>query len=299
MQPGGVRAALAAATAELAAAGVASARVEAELLLAHVLGCSRPRLLLSDLTPAAAQRFSQLVSRRATGVPLQHLTGTAPFRRLELAVGPGVFIPRPETELLVELAAPWLTPGATVVDLGAGSGAIALSVASEFPVDRVIAVERSEQALEWLRRNAANRQAAGDRPIEVVPGDITDPGLLTELTGSVAVVLANPPYVPESIRAGLPAELAHDPAEALFAGPDGLALMPALVGLAARLLRPGGFLGIEHDETHAQAMNWLLTRTGWSNVAGRSDLTGRPRFSTAVRNGTFGTGLRVRQDVDS
>jgi release factor glutamine methyltransferase len=283
MQPA-VRAELAAATAELAAAGVASARVDAELLLAHVLGCSRSRLLISDgLGPGEAGRFRQLVSRRAAGTPVQHLTGVAPFRHLELAVGPGVFIPRPETELLVELAAPWLTPGATVVDLGAGSGAIALSVAQEFPVARVIAVERSEQALEWLRRNAEARQAAGDRAVEVVAGDLTDPGLLAELTGSVAVVLANPPYVPESIRAGLPAELAHDPAEALFAGADGLALMPALAGLAARLLRPGGFLGIEHDETHAQAVGGLLTGAGWTDVAGRPDLTGRPRFTLAVR----------------
>jgi release factor glutamine methyltransferase len=284
MRPGGVRAELAAGAAELAAAGVSSARAEAELLLAHVLGCSRSRLLVSHgIEPAQAQRFHRLLSRRATGVPLQHLTGTAPFRHLELAVGPGVFIPRPETELLLELAAPWLTPEATVVDLCAGSGAIALSVAQEAPVARVIAVERSERALRWLRRNAADRQVAGDRPIEVVAGDITAPGLLAELDGSVAVVLANPPYVPESIRAGLPAELAHDPAEALFAGPDGLALMPALVGLAARLLRPGGFLGIEHEESQAEAMHRLLGGAGWQNVAGRPDLTGRPRFSTAVR----------------
>ncbi|HEX8768660.1 MAG TPA: peptide chain release factor N(5)-glutamine methyltransferase [Jatrophihabitans sp.] len=279
-----VRAELAAATAELAAAGVASARVEAELLLAHVLGCSRSRLLVSDgVGPAQASRFRELVGRRATGVPVQHLTGTAPFRHLELAVGPGVFIPRPETELLVELAAPWLTASATVVDLGAGSGAIALAVASEFPVARVVAVERSERALGWLRRNAADRQAAGDPPIEVVPGDFTDAGLLTELTGNVAAVLANPPYVPESIRAGLPAELAHDPDEALFAGADGLALMPAVAELAARLLRPGGFLGIEHDESHGPAVRQLLTGADWADVAGRPDLTGRPRFSTAVR----------------
>jgi release factor glutamine methyltransferase len=284
MQPG-VRAELAAGTAELTAAGVASARVEAELLLAHVLGCGRTRLLLLDrVGPAEAGLFHQLVGRRATGVPLQHLTGLAPFRHLELAVGPGVFIPRPETELLVELAARWLVPGATVVDLGAGSGAIALAVAQEFPVARVIAVERSEPALNWLRRNAADRRAAGDLPVEVVPGDLTDPDLLAELSGSVAAVLTNPPYVPEALRAGLPAELAHDPEEALFAGPDGLALMPALVRLAARLLGPGGFLGIEHDETHAGAVSRLLSGAGcWESVAGRPDLTGRPRFSTAVR----------------
>ncbi|HEX8080120.1 MAG TPA: peptide chain release factor N(5)-glutamine methyltransferase [Jatrophihabitans sp.] len=280
-----VRAELAAATAELAAAGVDSARVEAELLLSHVLGASRSRLLITEtLSPQASARLRQLVSRRVTGVPVQHLTGAAPFRRLELAVGPGVFIPRPETELLIELAEPWLTPDATVVDLGAGSGAIALSVAREFPVARVIAVERSERALHWLRRNAADRQAAGDRPIEVLPGDIADAGLLAELAGEVSVVLANPPYVPESYRDQLPAEVAHDPAEAVFAGEDGLALMPAVIGLAARLLRPGGFLGIEHDQTHAEALTRLLNASGcWATVAGRPDLTGRPRFSTAVR----------------
>ena len=281
----GVRAELAAATAELAEAGVVSARVDAELLLAHVLGCGRTGLLLSDgVGPAEASRFHQLVTRRATGTPVQHLTGRAPFRHLELAVGPGVFIPRPETELLVELAAPWLLPGAVVVDLGAGSGAIGLAVAQEFPVARVIAVERSEPALDWLRRNAADRRAAGDPPVEVVPGDIADPTLLTELDGAVAAVLANPPYVPESQRAGLPPEVAHDPDEAVYAGADGLALMAAVVELAARLLRPGGFLGIEHDQSHAEPMSRLLTDAGcWADVTGRPDLTGRSRFSTAVR----------------
>jgi release factor glutamine methyltransferase len=259
--------------------------VEAELLLAHVLGGSRARLVVLDsLAAADTDRFRRLVSTRATGVPLQHLTGSAPFRHLELAVGPAVFIPRPETELLVELAAPWLVPGATVVDLGSGSGAIALSVAQEFPVGRVLAVERSERALPWLRRNAANRQAAGDPAIEVVPGDITDPELLVELSGTVAVVLANPPYVPESLRPELPVEVSHDPDEAVYAGTDGLALMPALIALSARLLGPGGFLGIEHDESHADAVGRLLTGSGgFATVTGRSDLTGRPRFSTAVR----------------
>jgi release factor glutamine methyltransferase len=280
------RAELAAATAQLSAAGIGSPRVQAELLLSHLLGRSRGQLLLVDtLTPAQAQRFRELVSRRATGVPVQHLTGTAPFRHLELEVGPGVFIPRPETELLVELAADRLVPGATVVDLCAGSGAVALAVANEFKVERVIAVERSEQALHWLSRNAANRRSAGDRPIEVVAADVTAPGLLAELAGSVSVLLANPPYVPESVRAELPVEVAHDPDEAVFAGPDGLALMPAVIELAGRLLTPGGFLGVEHDDSHAEAMNRLLTGSGrWHTVTGRQDLTGRPRFTTAVRS---------------
>lgn len=280
-----VRAELAAATAELAAAGIGPARVEAELLLAHLLGGGRASVLTTpSVSPDQAGRLRELVRRRATGIPLQHLTGTAPFRYLELAVGPGVFVPRPETELLVELAASCLLPGATVVDLGAGSGAIALSVAKEFPVARVIAVERSEAALRWLRRNAADRQAAGDRPVEVVAADLRAPDLLADLAGTVAVVLANPPYVPESVRGQLPPEVAHDPDEAVFAGADGLALMPALIGLAARLLRPGGFLGIEHDESQPAALRRLLAASGcWRDVTGRPDLTGRPRFSTAVR----------------
>ncbi|HST48362.1 peptide chain release factor N(5)-glutamine methyltransferase [Jatrophihabitans sp.] len=276
---------LAAATAQLSAAGVGPARVEAELLLAFVLGRGRSGLLAGPtVSPEQAARFRGLVGRRATGVPLQHLTGSAPFRHLELAVGPGVFIPRPETELLVELAAGWLLPGATVVDLCAGSGAVALAVANEFAPARVIAVERSEPALRWLRRNAADRQAAGDRPVEVVAGDISDPKLLADLTGTVAAVLANPPYVAESLRDRLPPEVASDPDEALFAGPDGLALMSALIALAGRLLRPGGLLGIEHAEDQTPALHELLAAAGdWDRVAGRPDLTGRPRFSLAIR----------------
>jgi len=283
--PAQARTELAAGTAELAAAGVVAARVEAELLLAHLLGCGRGGLLTGPaVSPEQAARFRELVARRATGVPLQHLTGRAPFRHLELHVGPGVFIPRPETELLVELAAGWLLPGATVLDLCAGSGAIALAVANEFEVGRVVAVERSEPALGWLRRNAAERRAAGDRPIEVLAGDVADPAVLAELTGTVAAVLTNPPYVPETIRDQLPPEVAHDPDEALFAGPDGLDLMPALVTLAGRLLRPGGLFAVEHAEDQAPALHRLLVAAGcWEQPAARPDLTGRPRFSTAVR----------------
>ncbi|MBV9823010.1 MAG: peptide chain release factor N(5)-glutamine methyltransferase [Actinobacteria bacterium] len=288
MRPAGdlantVRTVLAAATAELAAAGVASARVEAEWLLAHVLGCGRGALLAGPPIDAEQRdRFAGLVRRRATGIPLQHLTGRAAFRHLDLAVGPGVFVPRPETELFVELAAPWLVPGATVVDLCAGSGAIALAVANECPVGRVLAVERSPAALEWLRRNAADRQAAGDRPVEVVAADVAAPDLLAEVAGTVSAVLTNPPYVAETLRESLPPEVAHDPDDALYAGPDGLALMPALIALAGRLLRPGGLLAIEHAEDQTAPVHRLLAGA-WEQVAGHPDLTGRPRFSTAVR----------------
>jgi release factor glutamine methyltransferase len=241
-------------------------------------------MLLDRLPPEQDASFAELIRRRATGIPLQHLTGSAAFRHLELLVGPGVFIPRPETELIVELAAAQLSSAATVVDLAAGSGAIALSVAQEYRPERVIAVERSAAALDWLRRNAADRAAAGDRPISIVHADLADPELLVEQAGTVDVLLSNPPYVPERIRDQLAVEIAHDPAEAVFAGPDGLSLMPALLATAARLLRPGGLLVLEHDQSHQQRLAELLSACGnWTNVAGHADLAGRPRFTSADR----------------
>ena len=280
-----VRETLRRATDALVTAGVASPRVDAELLLAHVTGRSRSRLVLLDrLTPAEAELYRQLIDRRSGGEPLQHLTGTAAFRYLELAVGPGVFVPRPETELLLELAANRLIGRPTVVDLCAGSGAIALSVAHEHPGASVFAVERSPRALDWLLRNAESRTMAGDPTITVVAADVTDPLLLTDLTASVDVVLSNPPYVPARSRAELGVEVGHDPDEAVFAGDDGLALLPGLLATAARLLRPGGFVAIEHDESHGRSLPALMTATGaWGEVTDHRDLTGRPRFVTAVR----------------
>ena len=271
------------ATDALAEAGVASPRVDAELLLAHVTGRSRSQMMLLDrLTSDQKVQYDELLRRRSDGEPLQHLTGTAAFRYLELAVGPGVFVPRPETELIVELAGGRLAGRPTVVDLCAGSGAIALSVAHEHPEARVLAVERSDEALVWLRRNAESLTNAGDTPIVVVPGDVADQALLTDLAGLVDVVLTNPPYVPARIRAELTAEVGFDPDDAVFAGDDGLALMPALLTTAARLLRPGGFLAIEHDESQAASLPALMT-DDWAEVTDHLDLTGRSRFSTAVR----------------
>src|SRR3954466_13357071 len=186
-----------------AEAGVDSPRVDAELLLAHVLDMPRGRLLTLDQVPdAAAARFGALLEQRADRVPLQHLTGRAPFRHLELAVGPGVFVPRPETEQLAGWALDRLAGirEPVVLDLGSGSGALALSIAHEHPRARVTAVERDPGAIAGPRHNAAARAAAGDTPVAVVAGDMTDPGLLRALDGTVDLVVSNPPYVPDGAR---------------------------------------------------------------------------------------------------
>ncbi|MGC3861871.1 peptide chain release factor N(5)-glutamine methyltransferase [Micromonospora chersina] len=270
----------------LAAAGVEAPRAEAELLAAYVLEVPRGRLALADgLTPAQRDRLDTLVDRRVAREPLQHLTGVAGFRHLELAVGPGVFVPRPETELLagwgIEQAR--RSPAPLVVDLCSGSGAIALAVAQELPSARVVAVERSPSALDWLRRNAAGRAAAGDRPIEVVAADVTDPELLADLVGRVDVLLCNPPYVPRSVVVS-PEVAGHDPDEAVFGGADGLDVIRPVVGRAAALLRPGGVLGVEHDDTHATAVPALLAADRrYERVEEHRDLVGRPRYATASR----------------
>jgi release factor glutamine methyltransferase len=271
--------ALAAAAARLAGAGVASPRVDAELLAAHALGVARGRLLLIDTARAdELRRFADLVAERARRVPLQHLLGTAAFRHLELAVGAGVFVPRPETELLAGWGIAHTAPGATVVDLCSGTGAIALAVADEAAPGRVYAVERSVAALPYLRRNAAAFPA-----VEVVAGDVTDSELLASCRGGVDVLLCNPPYVPDGTA--VPPEVAdHDPAEAVFGGADGLVLIRPVIALAAALLRPGGVLGIEHDDGHAEAVPELLRADGrFDAVTAHDDLAGRPRYATARR----------------
>ncbi|GIJ23311.1 peptide chain release factor N(5)-glutamine methyltransferase [Micromonospora lutea] len=281
----------------LAAVGVTSARAEAELLAAYVLQVPRGRLALADgFTDGQRDSYRALVARRSRREPLQHLTGTAGFRHLELAVGPGVFVPRPETELLagwgVDQARQVVRAGAgraggrpepLVVDLCSGSGAIALSVAYEVPDARVVAVERSPEALAWLRRNAAARVAAGDRPVEVVAADVTDPALLDELVGQVDVLLCNPPYVPLAVA--VPPEVAdHDPAEAVFGGADGLDVIRRVIDRAGFLLRPGGALGIEHDDSHGTVLPDLLAADGrYAAIVDHRDLAERPRFVTASR----------------
>ncbi|GGK99279.1 release factor glutamine methyltransferase [Mangrovihabitans endophyticus] len=269
---------LARATTDLATVGVASPRVDAELLAAYVLGVNRGRLPLIDtMRGDELRRFRELVARRARRVPLQHLLGSAAFRHRDLAVGRGVFVPRPETELLAGWGIERIRPGATVVDLCSGSGAIALAVADEAAPGRVLAVERDPAALAYLRRNAAGSA------VEVVAGDVTDPDLLAGLRGAVDVLLCNPPYVPEGTA--VPVEVAdHDPHAAVFGGADGLVVIRPVVALAAVLLRPGGVVGIEHDDRHGTQVPDLIRADGrFTAVTAHDDLAGRPRFTTARR----------------
>lgn len=265
------------ATERLAAAGLESPRVDAELLLSHVLGVPRGRLLMiSGVHPSAVVALDRLVKQRLLRAPLQHIVGRAPFRHVQVAVGPGVFVPRPETELLVDAVLPALGAGSVVVDLCSGSGALALALAGEVPGARVVAVESAPDALVWLRRNV--RGSA----VEVVEGDVTDSGLLPELAAGADAVVANPPYVPTTTDVA--AEVRFDPEVAVFAGPDGLAVIPFVIARAAELLRPGGVLAIEHDDSHGGAVPELLAADGrWRDIADHRDLTDRPRYGTAIR----------------
>jgi release factor glutamine methyltransferase len=274
-----VRSLLTGATRRLADAGVSTPRADAELLLAAASGTARTRLLTLDAVPdVVAERFASYVARRSEREPLQHVVGMAPFRRVELAVGPGVFVPRPETELLIDAVLPALErlERPLVVDLCAGSGALAVAIADELPGARVVAVERAPAALTWLHRNADGRG------VTVVAGDVADETLLNELRGSVDAVVSNPPYVPGGVA--VEPEVRADPPEAVFAGPDGLAVLPAVVARAADVLRSGGRLAVEHDDAHGAAVPALLAADGrWTDVADHRDLAGRPRYATAVR----------------
>ena len=264
----------------LAEAGVASPRVDAELLAAEVLGVPRSRLpTVAGFDPAAAERFNALIMERAARRPVQHLIGTAAFWKGELAVGPGVFIPRFDTELLVEWGVARLgaSSAPVVVDLCSGTGAIALAVAAERPLATVYAVENSPEALEWLRRNVSGTR------VTIVAGDATDPATLSTVDGRVDLVLCNPPYVPDGTQ--VQREVAeHDPYQAVFGGVDGLDVIRPVIARAAGLLRPGGWLGIEHDDSHGEAVPELLAGAGaYTDIAEHRDLAGRPRFATARR----------------
>lgn len=264
------------ATERLRAAGVASAEHDAAELLAHVLGTTRARLVLvEEVSDDAAGEYDALVARRAAREPLQHLTGVAWFRHVELAVGPGVFVPRPETELLAGWAIEHAEPGSVVVDLCTGSGAIAKSVADEVPGARVHAVELDEPAYAWAERNLA------DTGVDLRQGDFAT--AFNDLLGTVDVVTCNPPYIPlEAWESVAPEARDHDPHLALFSGDDGLDAIRVLACRAARLLRPGGVLGFEHADVQAESAPAVLTATGaWTEVRDHRDLAGRARFTTA------------------
>ena len=273
------------ATARLAAAGVASPEYDAAELLAHVLGTTRSGLALLPEVPAeVAAVYDELVERRAGREPLQHLTGSAAFRYVELSVGPGVFVPRPETELLAGWGIEQVrrvtdsgrggrTP--VVVDLCTGSGAIALAVATEVPEAEVHAVELGDAAHEWATRNLAGSC------VDLRHGDMAE--AFHDLDGGVDVVLCNPPYIPlDAYESVAPEVRDHDPELALFSGADGLVAMRVLEGVAARLLRESGVVGAEHADAQGEAAPAVFLSTGrWREVRDHHDLAGRPRFVTA------------------
>jgi release factor glutamine methyltransferase len=267
------------AAAELAEAGVGSPRADAEELAAYAAGTSWGLLsVLGEIDDDFCGRYASLVAARARRIPLQHIVGSAALGPVTVSVGPGVFIPRPETEGLLEWAsAQPLPPRPVLVDLCTGTAALALALSSFWPDARVIAVDDSDVALDYAYRNVAGS------PVELVRADVTDNTQLPELDGQVDLLLANPPYIPDG--ATLEPEVAqHDPPHALFGGPDGMVVINAIVELAGRWLKPGGRCAVEHDDTTSAATVEAFTGTGrFVDVAANRDLAGRPRFVTATR----------------
>lgn len=282
-----LRAALDDAAAALARGGVPEPTVDAELLAAHLRAQSRGGVQAASVrgdevdAPFRAA-LDALIARRAAREPLQHITGEAPFRALSLRVGPGVFVPRPETEILAQLALDALlsvaSPRPRAVDLGTGSGALALALATEAPHAQVFGVENSPEALVWANRNAA---AVGAPNARIVAADLAE--ALPELDGTVDVVVSNPPYIPDEHVPRDPEVRDFDPAAALYGGPDGLDVVRAVSVTAMRLLRPGGSVLIEHGELQGTAIRALLAADGWHAAATHLDLTMRDRVTTALR----------------
>ena len=275
---------LAAGKEQLSAAGIDP--LDAEHLMAYALGISRMDLHnpvivenrlagFEDLT-ILEETFWKLLDARAAHQPLQYLTGVAYFRYLDIQVGPGVLVPRPESELLVQAVLDHCEklPGiVSVVDLGSGSGALALAISTENPRTRVIAVEKDPAAIEWLKKNVSRI----NEQVRIVESDVVD-----ALEGVTCdVVIANPPYVPDSQE--LPRDVAdHEPAVALFGGPTGLDIPGRFIDTAARLLKPGGFFALEHTEDQGAALKDLLS-DNFEDILTHLDLTARPRYTTAVR----------------
>ena len=276
-----LRSAIDSATTLLADAGIDSARYDAEELAAHFAGTERGRLsLLGPPDDLFFDHYNAAVAARSRRVPLQYLTGTAAFGPLTLSVGPGVFIPRPETEAILEWAVAQTLPvKPVIVDVCTGSGALALALARHWPDARVIGLDDSDAALDYARRNAVGTR------VEFVRADVTDSVLLSELDGQVDLVVSNPPYVPDGAELE-PEVVEHDPPHAVFGGPDGMAVIPAVARLAGRLLRPGGMFAVEHDDTTSSMTAETISSTElFDDIVARTDLTGRPRFVTARTKG--------------
>ena len=263
---------------QLAEAGVTTPAADARWLVCHALKCDSTALVLRDAWPGDRDKVAGFVARRRTGEPVQHITGWAPFRYETLAVGPGVFIPRPETELLVDKVLGHLTdlPAGKrcVVELCAGSGAIVRSLARECGGLELHAVERSSDAWPWLLRNL---EGLG---VDCRQEDMSE--AFHDLDARVDVVVANPPYVPTSLRGRLPVEVSHDPAEALFGGEDGLDVIRVVHSVARRLLAPGGLVAMEHDQSHAGQVREIFS-DGFFDIRTVRDLAGHPRHLLARR----------------
>jgi release factor glutamine methyltransferase len=277
---------IAVAVARLAEAGVESPRADAELMAAHRHGVARSELNLvadADFDP----RFWDDIARRESREPLQHITGAAYFRYLELEVGPGVFVPRPETEVMTGWAIDRLTEmdvaEPVVADLGTGSGAIALAIAQEVPRAHVHAVEGDPLARQWTERNIARCAAAAPHTsgrITLHGGDFS--GALADLDGTVDLVVSNPPYIP--VSACVPPEVGeYEPTAALYSGADGLDAIRVVERAARRLLRPGGRVAVEHGAVQGAAVYWVFAEeNGWKETRNHSDLAGLDRFVTAT-----------------
>lgn len=277
--------ALALASEKLSTAGVPSPQADATWLLCHILDTDRSDLLTritfdQDLSSEQLEAFLVALTRREKREPLQHITGKAAFRSLELSVGPGVFIPRPETEQVVQYAIDYLRqlpmPG-VAIDLGTGSGAIAIAMAIEVPQTKVYAVELSQSAFDYATKNIEANLAA----VELRLGAMQE--VVSDLVGGVDVVISNPPYIPDSAIPIDPEVRNFDPELALYGGEDGLDVIRDISGIAAALLRAGGLLVLEHAETQSDAIRELLLNDGWLSVSAFQDAAMRYRTITAIR----------------
>jgi release factor glutamine methyltransferase len=277
--------ALAFASEKLSAAGVPSPQADATWLLCHILETDRSELLTritfaQDLAAEQLDAFLVALARREKREPLQHITGKAAFRSLELSVGPGVFIPRPETEQVVQYAIDYLRqlprPG-VAIDLGTGSGAIAIAMAVEVPQTKVYAVELSQSAFDYAAKNIEANLAA----VELRLGAMQE--VVSDLVGGLDVVISNPPYIPDSAIPIDPEVRNFDPELALYGGEDGLDVIRDISGIAAALLRAGGLLVLEHADGQSDAIRELLLNDGWLSVSAFQDATMRYRTITAIR----------------